>query len=63
MKIRPLFDRSVTGETANAGTVLSLGLDQAGSVPDLIILPSYSQKKKILLFLNLEFCEWDCKML
>jgi hypothetical protein len=40
MKIRPLFDRSVTGETANAGTVLSLGLDQAGLVPELIILPS-----------------------
>ncbi len=40
MKIRPLFDRSVTGETANAGTVLSLGLDQAGLVPDFIILVS-----------------------
>jgi hypothetical protein len=34
MKILPLFYRSVTGETANAGTVLSLGLDQAGIVPD-----------------------------
>jgi hypothetical protein len=57
MKIPPLlFDRSVTGETANAGTVLSLGLDQAGSFPErFIILPSCSH---LLPFLSLEFCEW-----
>ncbi len=54
MKILPLFARSVTGETANAGTVLSLGLDQAGIVPKFIILPYFSH---LLPFLNLEFCE------